>query len=267
MDAQAPAAGPAVSHVEVNGAPCRIWRKGAGPVVGYLAGHGGLPKWIPFLDALAERFTVVAPSLPGYPGGEGHRLLDNHLDWIVAVRDLLRGAGLDGAAALIGGGPGGAFAAEMAALWPQSCARLVLIAPWGLFDEADPMTDPWAQRRPDLPGLMCHDPETWKALTAVPEGANSVEWPIEQTRALEASARAFWPLGNSGLARRLAHIRCPTLLLWGAGDRILPRAYADRFAAGISGETSLRILADAAHRAELDRPDAAARHVADFLAG
>ena len=57
---------PAVSFVEVNGAPCRVWRKGAGPAVGYLAGHGGLPKWIPFLDVLAERFTVIAPSLPGY---------------------------------------------------------------------------------------------------------------------------------------------------------------------------------------------------------
>ncbi len=256
---------PAVSFVEINGAPCRVWRKGAGPMVGYLAGHGGLPKWIPFLDILAERFTVVAPSLPGYPGGEGHRELGTHLDWIVAVRKLLEGAGLDAAAALIGGGPGGAFAAEMAALWPRSSDRLVLIAPWGLFDETNPMADPWGQRRSDIPGLMCHDPETWKAFVAAPDGANSIEWPIEQARALEASARAFWPLGDIGLARRLLHIRCPTLLLWGAEDRILPRACADAFTEGIAGPTSLHVIADAAHRPELDRPEQVARHVADFL--
>ena len=256
---------PAVSFVEVNGAPCRVWRKGAGPAVGYLAGHGGLPKWIPFLDALAERFTVIAPSLPGYPGGEGLRALDGHLDWVLAARDLLAGAGLDGAAALIGGGPGGAFAAETAALWPDSCRRLALIAPWGLFDEAAPMADPWGQRRGDLPGLMCRDPETWKALVSAPEGANSVEWPIEQARALEASARAFWPLGETGLARRLPRIGCPTLLLWGEEDRILPRACAERFAAGVAGPATLRAVPGAAHRPELDRPTDVARCIVDFV--
>ncbi len=257
---------PATAFVEVNGAACRVWRKGSGPVIGYLAGHGGLPRWIPFLDRLAECYTVVAPSLPGYPGGEGHRFLDTHLDWVVAVRDLVRGAGLDGAAALIGGGPGGAFAAEMAALWPRSCARLVLIAPWGLFDEAQPMTDPWGQRKPDIPGLMCHDPETWKAFTAAPEGANSAEWPIVQARALEASARAFWPLGNTGLHRRLSHIACPTLLLWGAEDRIVPRGYADTIADSVGGPAALQVIADAAHRPELDQPDLVARHIVDFAA-
>ena len=30
----------------------------------------------------------------------------------------------------------------------------------------------------------------------MPEGANSVEWPVEQTRAAEAAARIFWPLGE-----------------------------------------------------------------------
>lgn len=261
----AAASEPAVSFVDLDGAQCRVWRKGAGPAVGYFAGHGGLPKWIPFLDALAERFTVIAPSLPGYPGGEGLHKLDGHLDWIVAARSLARGAGLDGAAALIGAGPGGAFAAELAALWPDSCRRLALVAPWGLFDEASPMTDPWGQRRGDIPGLMCRDPETWKALVAPPEGANSIEWPIEQTRALEASARAFWPLGDTGLARRLPHIVCPTLLLRGEEDRVVPRAYADKFAQGISGPATIQAVPGAAHRAELDRPDVVAKHVVRFI--
>ena len=50
---------PAVSHVEVNGNPCRVWTKGKGQRIGFLAGFGGLPKWIAFLDQLAERFEVV----------------------------------------------------------------------------------------------------------------------------------------------------------------------------------------------------------------
>ena len=54
---------------------------------------------------------------------------------------------------------------------------------------------------------MCADPEIWKALKAVPDGANSIEWPIEQTRASEAAARIFWPLGNTKLEKRLKLIR------------------------------------------------------------
>ena len=71
-------------------------------------------------------------------------------------------------------------------------------------------------------------PEIWKALKAVPEGANSIEWPIEQTRANEAAARVFWPLGNTKLEKRLKLIDAPTLLLWGEKDAIMPRSYADR---------------------------------------
>ena len=74
---------------------------------------------------------------------------------------------------------------------------------------------------------MCADPEIWKALKAPPEGANSIEWPIEQVRANEAAARIFWPLGNTRIEKRLRLIKAPTLLLWGEQDRIMPRGYAD----------------------------------------
>ena len=151
--------GPSVSHVDVNGEPCRVWRKGSGKPVAFLAGQGGLPKWTPFLDRLAERYEVVAPSLPGYPGGSGHTLLDGHLDWILAVRDLLNGCGLEGGdTCLAGSGPGASFALEIAALWPHKVAKLAVVAPWGLYDEAEPMTDPWAQRQNELPGMLCADP-------------------------------------------------------------------------------------------------------------
>src|SRR5580700_10062236 len=88
---------PQTTTVEINGFPCRVWRKGSGPKLGFLAGLGGLPRWIPFLDHLAERRTVIVPSLPGYPGALGHNVLDNHLDWLLAVRRLLAAADLDGA--------------------------------------------------------------------------------------------------------------------------------------------------------------------------
>ena len=88
---------PESTTVEINGFSSRVWTKGNGPKLGFLAGFGGLPRWVPFLDALARERTVIVPSLPGFPGGErGHTVLDNHLDWVLAVRQLLSKAGLDG---------------------------------------------------------------------------------------------------------------------------------------------------------------------------
>ena len=251
---------PKAATVEVNGFPCRVWTKGQGPKLGFLAGLGGLPRWLPFLDRLAETRTVIVPSLPGYPGATGHTELDTHLDWVLAVRQLIDKAGLAGAD-LIGASVGGAFAAEMAAIFPGHVRKLVLIAPFGLFDENDPATDPWAQRAPDLPGLLCADPAQWEALKAEPEGQNSPEWPIEQTRAGEAAARIFWPLGNTRLEKRLGLIAAPTLILWGDRDAVLPPSYARKFAAGINGSTRIETVADAGHLAYLDQPDAVARAV------
>ena len=246
--------------VEVNGFPCRVWTKGSGPTLGFLAGLGGLPRWLPFLDELARTRTVIVPSLPGYPGGAtGHSVLDTHLDWVLAVRQLLDKAGLGGAD-LIGASVGGAFAAEMAAIFPGHVRRLALLAPFGLFDEREPATDPWAQRRDAVAGLMCADPAKWEALVAPPDGANSVEWPIEMVRAAEAAARAFWPLGNTKLEKRLALIAAPTLLLWGDKDRVLPASYAAKFAAGIK-RARIETIPGAGHLAYLDRPEAVAGSV------
>ena len=106
---------PETLTVDVNGFATRVWRMGSGPMIGFLAGFGGLPRWVPFLDELAKSRTVIVPSLPGFPGGDrGHSVLDTHLDWLLAVRDLLAKAGLDGAD-LAGSSVGASMAAEMAA--------------------------------------------------------------------------------------------------------------------------------------------------------
>jgi pimeloyl-ACP methyl ester carboxylesterase len=256
---------PAVAHVEVNGHPCRVWSKGSGQRIGFLAGFGGLPKWIPFLETLAADYEIVVPSIPGFPGATGHAACDNHLDWVMAVRDLLREAGLLAGAPLIGSGPGGSLAAEMAAFWPGEIERLVLISPWGLFSESEPMADPWARRPHEVGPLLCETPAHWEDLKAEPEGANSVEWPIEQARALEASARIFWPLGNTGLAKRLGHIACPMLLIRGAEDRVIPASYMDAFRDGAAGETTIETIAGAGQLAELDQPQAVADAVRGFI--
>ena len=250
--------------VEVNGRPCRVWEKGAGEPVGFLAGIGGLARWTPFLDRLAERRRVVVPSVPGFPGAEGHDLLDSQLDWILATLDLLEAAGLAGAD-LVGASVGAALAADAAACRPGLARRLVLVGPLGVFDEAEPIADVWAQRPGDLPGVVCADPERFQAAVSAPEGEDAIEAEVLLLRAHEAAARLLWPLSDTGLAKRLPRIRAPVMLLFGETDGVVPFGYARRYADALGGEVRIERVPGAGHLAELDAPDEVARRVLAFL--
>ena len=259
-------------RVELHGGfEARVLEQGSGEPVGYLAGLYGLPRWIPFLDRLAESRRVIAPSLPGFPGATGLRELDDLADWVTTTLDLLEASGLDGAD-LVASSVGAALAAEVAAFSRTTVRRLVLISPLGLFDENEPSADIWALRPRHQPALVAAQPDKIAALLAPPEDANEVsqisqiEWQIEMRRAQEASARLLWPTGDLGLVKRLHRIDAPTLLVLGAEDRVLPASYAKRFAEGISGPVELRSIEGAGHVAEIDRPDAVADAVLAFLA-
>ena len=252
--------------VEVNGRPCRVWEKGTGEPVGYLAGIGGLGGWTPFLDCLAERRRVIVPSVPGFPGAEGHDLLDTQLDWILAVQDLLDAAGLAGAD-LVASSVGAALAADVAACGRGMVRRLVLVGPLGVFDEAEPIADVWAQRPGDLPGMVCADPACFQAAVAAPEGEDPVEAEVLLLRAHEAAARLLWPISDTGLAKRLPRIHRPVMLVWGEADRVVPFGYARRFADAIAGATRIERVPGAGHLAELDAPNEVSRRVLDFLDG
>ena len=258
------AAGVSTRRVEVNGRPCRVWEKGEGEPVGFLAGIGGLAGWTPFLDRLAERRRVIVPSVPGFPGAEGHDLLDSQLDWILAVHDLLDGAGLAGAD-LVASSVGAALAADVAACGRGMVRRLVLVGPLGVFDEAEPIADVWAQRPGDLPGMVCADPARFQAAVTAPEGEDPIEAEVLLLRAHEAAARLLWPLSDTGLAKRLPRIRGPVMLVWGDADRVVPFGYARRYADALGGEARIERVPGAGHLAELDAPDEVARRILAFL--
>jgi len=256
--------GPSERTVAVNGAPCRVWEMGRGEPVGFLAGLGGVPRWSPFLDALAARRRVVVPSLPGFPGATGLDQLDDLTDWIAATLDLLDGAGLAGAD-LVGASVGGMLAAEVAALSAASVRRLVLVAPYGLFDAAAPTRDVFAVRQEELPALLSAHPERLLERAVPPSGADPAEWPIVLARASTAAARLLWPLGERGLVKRLHRVKAPTLLVWGEQDRVLPPSYAQRFAAAITGTVKTCTIPDAGHLVDLDAPEALAAAIHAFL--
>jgi pimeloyl-ACP methyl ester carboxylesterase len=251
--------------VEVGGQACRVWEKGTGAPLGFLSGLGGLMRWTPFLDRLAEHRRVIAPSLPGFPGsGRGHDALDSQLDWILATHDLLAAAELKGAD-LVGVSIGASLAAEVAGIWPEMVRRLVLVAPLGIFDEAEPVADVWAQPPGEQGVVLARDAQAYEAATAVPDGEDLAEWQILGIRANEAAARILWPLSDTRIAKRLGRIGQDTLILWGEDDAVIPASYAKRFANEILGPTTLATIPGAGHLAEIDAPDQVAEAVLEFL--
>jgi pimeloyl-ACP methyl ester carboxylesterase len=253
-------------HLSVGGESHRVWERGRGKALGLLAGMGGLGHWTPFLEQLSRGRRLVVPSLPGFPGGgAGHHKLDDLLDWIRVTLDLLEGAGLAGAD-LVGHGPGGLLAAEIAALSPKTVGRLVLIAPFGLFDPAEPVADCFAKRGSEIPSLFCARPQAFEQELACPPGVDEVDWQLARVRASEAAARLIWPIGDLGLKKRLYRIVCPALLLWGREDRVVPASYAKRFADAMGRRPEIRFVEGAGHRVDLDAPEEAAGAVLSFLA-
>lgn len=256
---------PVERTVSVNGEPCRVLEKGSGAPLGYLAGLGGLPRWSPFLDRLAERRRVIVPSIPGFPGGLGHERLDTTEDWIAATLDLLEAAGLEGAN-LVGASVGGMLAAEAAAFSRATVKRLVLIAPFGLYDASEPVADLFARAPLELSAIWTSKPEALAERFAPPADAERLEeFQMELYRANVATARLVWPFGDRGLAKRLHRITAPTLLVWGSADRVVPASYAKRFADKIRGRTQVRSIEGAGHLADADEPEAVARAVLEFL--
>ncbi|MCH2661407.1 alpha/beta hydrolase [bacterium] len=82
--------------------------------------------------------------------------------------------------------------------------------------------------------------------------------------AYHQSAKNIVPPDNADFHRRFADIACPTLVLWGARDRVLDPRNAHRFAADIPG-AELHLLPDCGHAPHLEYPATVARHIAHFV--
>jgi pimeloyl-ACP methyl ester carboxylesterase len=225
----------------------------------------GNPGWLLHHAALAEQFQLYAPTHPGFG-------LTPQLDWLVSINDLavfylwmLQVLGLE-QVHVVGHGIGGWVAAEMATMCPQVVKRLVLIDAAGLKPQHHEILDIFLLNPSEVRAATFHNPAQvpeWQRLYGqepTPAEADHLEV------ILETMVRLCWKpyMHNPRLPFLLPRLQCPTLIVWGREDAIIPLECGQMYQQHISG-ADLQILDDCGHCPHLEKPQALGTTVQSFL--
>lgn len=240
----------------------RVLQAGEGPPLLFLHGAGGL-YWEPLLDTLAETFHVIAPEHPGAGDSQGLEYVEDLWDLVLYYNTLLDSFGAE-RATVVGHSFGGMVAAEIASTSPHRVDQLVLIAPVGLWRDDHPVPDLSGVPPQSLPALLFADPDGPAA--AMLPGPDPTD-PESLFRAAQTTAsilQFMWPLPDKGLSKRLYRLTAPTLLVWGAQDRIMHPDYAADFAALIA-DARIEIVDGAGHLPQFEQPERVGDLISAFL--
>lgn len=244
----------------------RVLTGGSGRPLVFLHGAGGLRPDSPYLSDLAQHFTLYAPWHPGFGDSEGIDHIDDVHDLATYYQDLFDALGLQGPA-VVGHSFGGMIAAEIAAHCSASVGRLVLSAPVGLWRDDAPVMDIFTMSPEETAAAAWHDPqgELAKRYTTAPEDPEQVAIAtIDRTRALAAAGKFLWPIPDKGLKKRIHRIKAPTLIIWGASDKLVPAVYAQEFHSRIPGSTLLTVE-QAGHMTPLEQQSQWVTAVREFV--
>jgi pimeloyl-ACP methyl ester carboxylesterase len=240
-------------------------------------------NWLEQLPALAAEHRVITLDLPGFgyspmPSGEisisGYaRLLDG----------LLGQLGID-AAAVVGNSMGGFIAAELAIAFPQRVERLVLVSAAGISTTGHPGTQRalgslrrletvlaatagWVASKSDTVARPSPLLEALLALVVAHPRSLPAALAAEQLRGAgkPGFVQALQSILDYDIRERLPEIACPTLVVWGDRDRLVPLRDADVFVELIPDARKV-VFQDTGHMSMLERPAAFNELLEEFLA-
>ncbi|HEX8804235.1 MAG TPA: alpha/beta hydrolase [Acidimicrobiales bacterium] len=255
----------------------QVHRGGEGRPVVYLHSAQGEGESLVFLERLAESCSVLAPAFPGFGGSEGIERIDDMDDAVFHLLDLWDVLGLTGAApAVVGLSLGGWMAVELAVRYPEMVGSLVLVNPVGLYLPGHEIADIFGRTPGELARDLFHDQThpVAQLMHAMDELSADVgrriELPFEMVRpvatTMAATARLAWDpyLHDPKLPGRLWRVTCPTLVVHGSEDRLVPAAHSAYYTAHIADAHQVDV-ADAGHMLPWEKPDELAGLVVDFL--
>jgi pimeloyl-ACP methyl ester carboxylesterase len=270
--------------VEIDGLTIRYLAAGQGPPLVLLHGAGdNALDWQWVMPTLTATHRVYAPDLPGSPDSARPAA-----DYSPAFFERFVAAFVDaldiGRATFLGNSFGGLIALRLALSEPTRVTALVLVDSAGLGRAVNP-----AFTSVNAPGLSEAAIPFWRTpvgayqrawgrtalLFANPPGTVPREWLAEQCRLalspgyLEAHMTVLRtlvsPLGQREvLVDRLPSLKIPTLVVWGARDRVFPESQAREAVARLP-QGSLSVIPDCGHMPHVECPDRFLAALDDFL--
>ena len=229
--------------IRLHGHEVSFLREGSGPALVLVHGvTSGSATWERAISLLARDHTVIAPDLLGH-GESAKPRGDYSLGAFAAgVRDLLAALDIE-TATVVGHSLGGGVAMQLAYQFPERVERLVLVSSGGLGREVS-----FVLRAASLPGSELVLPlvtARWIAAAGGFVGGVLDRIGLELGADLEGMSRGYASLSDAARAARVRADACarsstpgasasaprdrlylaagmPTLIVWGARDRIIP---------------------------------------------
>lgn len=258
--------------VTLHGRPVSYVMAGSGPLLLLIHGiAGSVDNWREVIEPLAQRHTVLAPSLPGH-GRSAPGAGDYSLGALATgLRDLLVALGHE-RATLVGHSLGGGIAMQFAYQFPEITERLALVSSGGLGPEVSAVLRAAALPGADLfigataalgttvgskvaRGLAVVGVRPTADLAEVARGYASL---VDHDRRVAFLATLRGVVGTGGQrvsARDRFYLAegMPVLIIWGARDRIIPVQHAENAHAALPG-SRLEVFENVGHLPQLEAP-------------
>lgn len=253
------------------------------PPVVFVHGLSGCwQNWLDQLPVFARDRRVIAMDLPGFGASEMPAEPITIGGYGRAVEGTLRAMGVEGPVVVVGNSMGGFTGVELALACPERVDRLVLVSAAGLSIE-------YARNERVLGGLQRADElliayGAWVAsnattlirrprirhalLAAVVTHPEQLD-PAMVVEMLSGGGKpGFVPaldaLTSYPIRHRLHEIACPTLVVWGDRDRIVPVRDAALFGELIA-DSRVVVYRDTGHVAMIERPEGFNALLAEFV--
>jgi pimeloyl-ACP methyl ester carboxylesterase len=242
---------------------------------------GNWTAWLENIPALARDHRVIAVDLPGFggsaPAGEGISIpgYSRALTRLIEALEIER-------ATVIGNSLGGWVAADLTLRLRERICALVLV------DAAGIVPTSWERRKAlsMMEGAAVMAPYAPRFRSAVASRRRLRAWALRYTVARPADLAAdlvymaLPPAPDPGFrpalvaSKRswsdawcdmLTEIECPTLIVWGERDSLLPVRHGREYARRIVG-SRLHVISEAGHLPMIERPQEFNHVVLEFLA-
>ncbi len=260
-----------MDEIEVGGLRIAYERAGSGPPLVFLNGYvgDGRATWRRQIEGLADQFTVVAWDAPGVGGSSDPPESFGMAGYADCLAGFVDGLGL-GQPHVAGLSFGGALALAFCHRYPAVPSTLVLVSAYAGW--AGSLPKDVAERRLQQ-ALELADLSPDQFVDTLLPTMFSASTPADVVEQFGATMSAFHPAGFRAMARAsaedlhdvLAHIRVPTLLVYGDTDVRAPLNVAEDLHAAISG-SRLVVLPGTGHLCNIEAPEQFNSEVRNFLA-